>query len=491
LSTERLHDWLSFTDKLLEAEGSGLVAFDKDYRLIFWSKLAERTSGMTAAEVIGQRATTLFPFLEETGEDACFGKALAGEAVVSTNRRYWVPDRGREGHFDASYSQLRDERGAIVGVVAVVRDITHQRRQESLLQETESRFKNMADAAPVLLWMSGTDSLCTFFNQTWLDFTGRTLEQEWGVGWAEGIHFEDLERCIDTYMTAFNAREVFEMEYRLQRHDGAYRWILDRGTPRYEPGGAFAGFIGSCVDITDRKRLEIELVKAVRDRDDFLSIASHELRTPLTTLRLEIEGLKRSVARRPAATATNGLERSVDAVGSQTTRLVALVEKLLDVSRLASGRLEVQTSELDLSELVSEIIVRLRPALDAAGCPLERVELTSVIGHWDRLRLDQVVSNLISNAIKYGAGHPVEVRVTRRDDYAHLEVRDHGIGIAPEDHDRIFQRFERATSGAHYGGFGLGLWISREIVLAQGGFIELDSAPGQGATFTVKLPLRG
>jgi signal transduction histidine kinase len=115
--------------------------------------------------------------------------------------------------------------------------------------------------------------------------------------------------------------------------------------------------------------------------------------------------------------------------------------------------------------------------------------LTSVIGHWDRLRLEQVVSNLIANAIKYGAGRPVEVRVSRGGSYALLEVRDHGIGVAEEDHDRIFQRFERAISGAHYGGFGLGLWISREIVLAQGGFIELESAPGKGATFTVRLPL--
>ncbi len=369
-----------------------------------WTVSRPPNFSSAAAEVIGKRAMTLFPFLEETGEDACYRKALAGESVVSTNRRYWVADRGREGCFDACYSPLRDDKGVIVGAVAVVRDITDQKRQESLLKETESRFKNMADVSPVLLWMSGRDSLCTFFNQTWLDFTGRTLEEEWGVGWAEGIYFEDLEKCISTYMAAFNAREVFEMEYRLRRHDGEYRWILDRGTPRYEPGGVFTGYIGSCIDITDRKRLETQLMKAVRDRDDFLSIASHELRTPLTTLRLEVEALKRSINRSPDAAALNGyLDRGVDAVGSQTTRLVSLVEKLLDVSRLASGHLEVQLGEVDLSELVSEVIVRLRPALDAAGCPLERVELTSVVGQWDRHRLEQVISNLIANAIKYAA----------------------------------------------------------------------------------------
>jgi len=283
---------------------------------------------------------------------------------------------------------------------------------------------------------------------------------------------------------------VFEMEYRLRRADGEYRWILDRGTPRFGPGKVFAGYIGSCIDITDRKRLETQLVKAVRDRDDFLSIASHELRTPLTTLRLELESLRRSLRLRPETALANGqFTRNVEVAGTQTARLVALVENLLDVSRLASGRLEIHASEFDLSELVADVVGRLRPSLEAARCSIEIAEQTSVVGKWDRLRLDQVLSNLLSNAIKYGAGHPIEVRLKHGHAFARVEVRDRGIGIAPEDQDRIFQRFERAASGAHYGGFGLGLWISREIVLALGGSIELESAPGAGSTFTVLLPL--
>jgi len=160
---------------------------------------------------------------------------------------------------------------------------------EQQIRETETRFRNMADAAPVLLWMSRTDGLCTFFNQTWLDFTGRTLEEEWGVGWAEGVHFEDFQRCIDTYTDAFNRRELFEMEYRLRRRDGEYRWILDRGTPRYTPDGTFAGYIGSCVDITERKQMEVELRKAVKVRDELPAMASLELRTPLPPLKMRGE----------------------------------------------------------------------------------------------------------------------------------------------------------------------------------------------------------
>jgi PAS domain S-box-containing protein len=490
MSVQRLQEWLAMSNGLLQAEGVGLMAFDTDCRYVFWNSVMERISGLSASKAVGRPATEVFPFIETTGEDAFFKRALAGESVMSKNRRYVVPESAREGCFDAYYSPLRDDDGKILGGVAVVRDITEQKLADERLRETERRFQIMADAAPVLLWMSGTDGLCTYFNQSWLAFTGRTVEEEWGVGWAEGIHFEDFQRCMDTYVAAFNARKVFEMEYRLLRHDGEYRWILDRGTPRYGPGETFAGYIGSCIDITDRKRLETELVKAVRDRDDFLSIASHELRTPLTTLRLEIDSLRRNLRLRPeTALASGQLARKVEVAGIQTARLVALVENLLDVSRLASGRLELQTSEFDLSELVAEVVGRLRSALDAGRCTIEISEQTNVVGRWDRMRLDQVLSNLLSNAIKYGAGRPVEVRLKRNDSHARIEVRDHGIGIASEDQARIFQRFERAASGAHYGGFGLGLWISHEIVSSFGGSIELESALGSGSTFSVLLPL--
>src|SRR5262249_23199583 len=135
------------------------------------------------------------------------------------------------------------------------------KQAEALLIESESRFKIMADCAPVALWMSDTTALCTFFNQGWLNFTGRKMEEEVGNGWAEGVHPLDLQRCMDIYLSAFNARKEFRMEYRLRRHDGEYRWILDHGAPRYTATGDFAGFIGSCIDITERKQAE-ELVKA-------------------------------------------------------------------------------------------------------------------------------------------------------------------------------------------------------------------------------------
>ena len=265
---------------------------------------------------------------------------------------------------------------------------------EQQIRETEERFRTMADAAPVLLWMSRTDGMCTFFNQTWLDFTGRSLEQEWGVGWAEGVHFEDFQRCIDTYVDAFNKRQVFEMEYRLRRHDGVYRWILDRGTPRYMPDGTFAGYIGSCADITERKQLEADLRKAVKVRDDFLSMASHELRTPLTALKLRAERLQSLSARAVAAQSgdpnaapnptVEKLARDAEVALTQVGHLVKMVDVLLDVSRISEGPLKLDRDDLEVGPLVASVADRLKEPASTAGSPI-RVDIReTATARWDR-----------------------------------------------------------------------------------------------------------
>jgi len=353
------------------------------------------------------------------------------------------------------------------------------------------RFRIMADVAPVLLWMSREDGLCTFFNQTWLDFTGRTLDDEWGVGWAEGVHFEDLQRCMDTYSDAFNAREMFEMEYRLRRRDGVYRWVLDRGTPRYTPDGTFTGYIGSCIDITDRKQLEAELRQAVRVRDDFLSIASHELRTPLGALNLRAEIMRRTVQQASLDGSVGArLKAEAAATVNHVQRLVNMVDVLLDASRLAEGPLALDREEVEVGTLVASVADRMRESAATAGSALHVEVGAPISGRWDRFRIEQVVGNLIGNAIKYGAGRPIDVSASPSAGKAVIAVSDQGVGISPEDQRRVFERFARLTPGRDYGGFGLGLWISRTIVEAHGGTIAVSSQLGNGASFVVQLPLR-
>lgn len=355
------------------------------------------------------------------------------------------------------------------------------------VSETEHRFQNMADVAPVLLWMSREDGMCTFFNQTWFDFTGRTQEQEWGVGWAEGVHFEDLQRCLDTYVDAFNAREVFEMEYRLQRADGEYRWILDRGTPRYARDGTFHGYIGSCIDITERRQVETDLRRALRAKEEFLGLVSHELRTPLAALQLQLERLRRE----PEKAFAPRQREILDRMSVSSSRLGHLIESLLHLSRIQRGNLTPTLRNVELAELAKAIVEEARMGADKKGLALRLVagpNLRPLLSDPDLVRL--ILSNLVTNAIKFTEHGFVEVSVAC-DQRAHrIGVKDTGRGIPRDAQARIFEPFEQLepTRQKHTPGVGLGLSLARQMTHALGGSIALESEPDQGSVFTVTLP---
>jgi signal transduction histidine kinase len=234
----------------------------------------------------------------------------------------------------------------------------------------------------------------------------------------------------------------------------------------------------------ENARLYRDAREAVRLRDEFLSIASHELRTPLSPLKLQLQALLRSLDRRSPLD-PDDLVRKIRVMIRQTDRLSGLVGNLLDVSRLAAGKLELQRERFDLVDVVRDCVERLR---DHTAAAFELRLEGPVMGTWDRLRVDQVVTNLLSNAVKYGEGKTIFVSAAVRGPGAVVEVADQGIGIAPGDQQRIFGRFERAVSSSSYGGLGLGLYIARQIVDALGGTIRVQSVPGAGARFTVELP---
>ncbi len=231
-------------------------------------------------------------------------------------------------------------------------------------------------------------------------------------------------------------------------------------------------------------RLTEEARRAVQVRDEFLSVASHELKTPLTPLSLRAQALARELA----AGSTRGAAVHVEVMQRQVRKLADLVEGLLDVSRVGEGRLSLARELVCLVDLVREVVARHEQEAQKAGCALELSLPEEAVGQWDRLRLEQVVVNLLTNALKYGAGGPVRLAVESDTGVARLVVQDAGIGIDPRDVPRIFERFERAVSSRNYGGMGLGLYISRQLVEALGGTIRVDSRPGAGARFTVELP---
>jgi signal transduction histidine kinase len=245
--------------------------------------------------------------------------------------------------------------------------------------------------------------------------------------------------------------------------------------------------------LEETRRARDEVQRLLHLRDEFISVAGHELKTPLTPMSIQTQMLMRTMRTSPEIVKTEKMRSYLEMCNRQIETMVRLIETLLDVSRLRLGTFTLKTEQcVDLGEVVREVVFRHRPQWEAACTPVVlSVDTPAPRGDWDRLRLEQVVSNLLSNAIKYGAGHAIEVAVTRSAHAARLVVRDHGIGISADDQARIFNRFERAASIRSFGGLGLGLYITRQIVTAHGGTIRVESQPGAGATFIVELPLEG
>jgi len=236
----------------------------------------------------------------------------------------------------------------------------------------------------------------------------------------------------------------------------------------------------------ENARLFREAQEAVRLREEFLTVASHELRTPLMSLNLQVELLQRGLSEQSRQTVT----RILSAVRRQHSRLSSLVDSLLDVSTITAGRLELELSEVDLVQLVRETVDRMHDVFAQTGSEVTlHAPSAPILGCWDAARLEQVLMNLLGNAARYGRGRPIHVELSTDNAQAFLRVRDEGIGIAAEDRERIFGRFERAVSQRHYGGMGLGLYITRQLVEALGGEVRVESEVGRGSTFEVRLPL--
>lgn len=253
--------------------------------------------------------------------------------------------------------------------------------------------------------------------------------------------------------------------------------------PMRDGTGAISGVLICGFEVTDQVLAREQVEEAVRVRDTFLSVAGHELKTPLTSLKLHVETLIRESSR------SQSTPKKLLSMLRQAERLTTLIQNLLDVSRIAGGRLTLEPEEVDLAAVIHEVAAHYRNELAKAGSSLQLTVSGPLLAIVDRIRFDQIVTNLLSNAIKYGEGSPIELSLQRADGRARLRVRDFGIGIAPEHQMRIFERFERAVPSRHYGGLGLGLWIARQLVEAHGGSITVDSAEGKGSTFTVDLPL--
>ena len=406
------------------------------------------------------------------GEDAAVGalKAGAHDFLSKNNLARLGPAVARE----VREARVRGERGEAV----------------ARLHEVEARHKRMVEAVrDYAIFMLDPKGRVASWNPGAERVLGYTAEEIVGRPFAQLLTAK--ASAGDEHLHALAIADehgTFNAEGYHRRQDGSHFWAACTLDPIRE-GERLIGYSVVIRDTTERKQLVDDLRQAVRMREDFLSVASHELKTPLTSLHLLLDTYGRALAAEPTLPANSPkLTAKWEAIHRQVDRLTTLVEVLLDVDRISTGQLRLERERLELGEVAVSVVARLQPLIEAAGCQVSLQRKALVYGQWDRVRLETIVSNLLSNALKYAPGKPIDLVVDVEGPNARLAVTDHGIGLPRAEQERIFEQFERAVPATHYGGLGLGLWIARQSTRAHGGTIQVTSRPGEGATFTVLLP---
>jgi len=352
----------------------------------------------------------------------------------------------------------------------------------------EHRYRNLAEAIPQVVWTANAEGEVTYFNERWLEHTGVPMDRSLGAQWQSVLHPSDAATFVERWRETMGKECNLELELRLRGRDRRYRWFLCRVAPDRNGEGRVVGWLGTFTDFDDRKRAFDAAERAIQVRDEFLSVASHELRTPLMTLDLRLKSLGEDLQLTRGGEGPDPCSRKLDAAVRQSDRLMGLVDDLLDVTRVTNGKLSLRRDRFDLVEAAREVIDQLAETAAGAGCTVVLEAGVPVVGVWDRTRLEQVFRNLLSNAIKYAPKSEIGVFVGERDGVAVAEVRDHGMGIAPKDIQRVFGQFERAVPPRNYGGLGLGLFIVQEIARAHSGEVRVESKVGQGSRFWIELP---
>jgi len=414
------------------------------------------------------------------------GRQLAFEfrVIAADGRTVWLQD---------IVYVTKDSEGEPQQLRGLMVDITERKRAEEALRESEERFRTMADSAPVLLWIADDRNQGIYFNRGWIEFTGRSMGEELGEGWIQGIHPDDQARAIETCSQAFERREEFRMEFRLRRGDGVYRWVLDHAVPRFTPDGSFVGYIGSCIDITDLKEMEKALEQRVHERTSELEAAnkelesfsysvSHDLRAPLRSIDGFSKALLEDYTEQLDATGQNYLHR----VRAASQRMGQLIDDMLNLSRVT--RSELIREKVDLSQMARQIITELRNQE-----PERTVEVTiapNITANGDVRLLHVVMENLLGNAWKFTGNTEaatIEFGIREEPDRTVYFVRDNGAGFDMEYADKLFVPFQRLHSIDQFQGTGVGLATVQRIIKRHGGTIWTEAKPNQGATFLFTL----
>lgn len=364
--------------------------------------------------------------------------------------------------------------------------------QARALEHSESHYRVLTEISPQVTWEADVSGHLTYINQYWQDYAHLTATQSLGAGFLLAIEPKERRRARAYLRLMMRRARIFQCEVKvLGGPDGRYRWHLVRGRPVTDEAGQVHKWVGVAMDIEEQKRAASNLQTAVRTRDHFLSTASHELKTPLTSMQLMMQMMRRNWNRgRADAFSPEKLTRLFEQIEKSVQRLTHIINDMLDVSRISSGKLIFNFEPTELGSLVRETVERLAGQIEASGVAVTVSCEPKLIGHWDHFRLEQVITNLIINAIRYGEGAPINIEAISAGMNVRLSVRDFGPGVPKEMHQVIFHQFERGLAANPSGGLGLGLFLCRQIIERHGGQIRCVEHDGPGAQFEITLPYR-
>lgn len=364
------------------------------------------------------------------------------------------------------------------------------KHQQVEISEAKELYLKIFDEFPALIWRSRLDKLCDYFNKTWLEFTGRTYEQEFGNGWAEGVHPDDFDFCVQTYVAAFDKREPFLMEYRMKNRFGEYRWIRDFGRPFYDLDNSFLGYIGSCYDITEIKNNELRLIELNASKDKLFSIIAHDLNSPFNS----IVGFSELMIEKANEKNYSSVNEIAKIILDSSCVAMNLLSNLLSWSQMEMGRMPFNPEHFDISTNFIETTTLIQPTAEQKSIQIENKISPETQVFADRKMVNTVLRNLLSNALKFTeTGGKVVISSVSSKNEVTITIADNGVGIPKEKIDKLFSIDDNiSTLGTSQEvGTGLGLLLCKEFIDKNNGIIRVESNEGKGSSFIFTLPIAG